>query len=199
MMNLKRDVNKLLTEIPKKKVGQAFLASLSTRRLDWRSAIGSYANAQLNLTGKRPFRRPGKTQFEEEDLNVLNFERIKWAGVRHGDLLYNFLDLTLLQKEEIPQPTEEDISIFKNILDCINLAPPGEYPSKLRDRLKLVMKGSKDERHTIMEILACCEILQPQDYDRPIKGRHDWTFVEFWRGEDKFQQKMVDFYFGSFL
>ncbi len=51
------------------------------------------------------------------------------------------------------------------------------------------MKGSKNERHTIMEILGCSEILEPKSYDRPTTGRHDWVFVEYWRGEDKFNNK----------
>ena len=61
------------------------------------------------------------------------------------------------------------------------------------------MIGSKNERHTIMEILGCCKILEPKSYDRPTTGRHDWAFVEYWRGEDKFNKNIVDEYFGKYL
>lgn len=35
----------------------------------------------------------GNEHYLNEDLNVLNFERIKWGGVRHGALIYTLFDL----------------------------------------------------------------------------------------------------------
>jgi hypothetical protein len=185
----------LITAIPPETIIKGFLSSLTNRRLDWRSAMGSYFNARLVLAGKRPFYSAQDFIYQNVDLNVLNFERIKWSGVRHHDLLYNYLDLKLFQAEEIPEPTPADLNTFKNILNCIATSSEGDYPSKLRDRLKLVMKGSKNERHTLMEILGACEILRPESYDRPTTGRHDWTFVEYWRGADSFNTAFIDNYF----
>jgi hypothetical protein len=196
---VKINLEKLLRQIDKKKITDGFLSSLTNKRLDWRSAIASYVNAKLVLENKREFYRINNLDYENEDLNVLNFERIKWSGVRHSDLLYNYLDLKLFEQEVISEPTELDIQTFKGILKCINDSEIGEYPGKLRDRLKDVMKGSKNERHTIMEILGCCEILKPQSYERPTTGRHDWAFVEYWRGEDKFNKSIVDDYFELYL
>lgn len=198
MKEVKSNLQDLISRIDKKKITDGFLSSLTNKRLDLRSAIASYSNAKLILNGKREFYRP-ETEYENEDLNVLNFERIKWSGVRHSDLLYNYLDLKLFEKENISEPTELDIKTFKDILYCISSSEFGDYPGKLRDRLKDFMKGSKNERHTIMEILGCCEILLPKSYDRPTTGRHDWAFVEYWRGEDKFNKEVVDEYFGRYL
>ena len=195
--DLIKEIERLLKEIPITKVANAFLSSLTTKRLDWRSGLASYVNAKLILTGNRHNIRDKQYKSENEDLNILNFERIKWSGVRHSDLLYNYLDLTLLEKEEVSNPTAEDILIFKNILGCIDNSEEGEYPSKLRDKLKDVIKGSKDQRHTLMEILGCCEILQPKSTDRPTTGRHDWAFVEYWRGEDKYNKENVESIFGD--
>lgn len=196
---VKTNLEILLKQIDKKKITNGFLSSLTNKRLDWRSAIASYVNAKLVLENKREFYRINNLDYENEDLNVLNFERIKWSGVRHSDLLYNYLDLKLFDKEIISEPTDLDIQVFRDILNCINDSKTGDYPGKLRDRLKDVMKGSKDQRHTIMEILGCCDILEPKSYDRPTTGRHDWAFVEYWRGEDKYNESIVNDYFGQYL
>lgn len=78
---------------------------------------------------------------------------------------------------------------------------PGDYPSVLRDKLKNVpnLKSSKDERSAIIEILACIEVLKPMSYDRPVKGKHDWTYAEFWWGGDGYNTEMVEKYFGKYL
>lgn len=126
----------------------------------------------------------GPECYVNEDLNVLNFERIKWGGVRHGELIYTLFDLEEFIKEQISEPTETDIEILKNILSMVSSCNPGDYSSVLRDKLKNVpnLKSSKDERSAIIEILACIEVLKPMSYDRPVKGKHDWTYDEFWRG-----------------
>jgi hypothetical protein len=63
-------------------VGEAFLASLSSRRLDLRSALGSYAVARFLAEHAYEDSGHGRCatcgQYEEtepEDLNVLSFER----------------------------------------------------------------------------------------------------------------------------
>ena len=102
----------------------------------------------------------GSEKYINSDLNVLNFECIKWGGVRHGD-----------------------------------------FPSVLRDKLKDIpnLKSNKGERSVILEILACIGVLNPGSYDRATSGKHDWTFVEYWRGEDGYDIKAVDKYFGKYL
>jgi hypothetical protein len=195
--DLKKEIRELLKTVSIEKVVNAFLSSLTNKRLDWRSGIASYMNAQFILNNQRHNPRPDNYRFENEDLNVLNFERIKWSGVRHSELLYNYLDLKILNEEDVSLPTDEDIKVFRNILDCASNSEQSDYPSKLRDRLKEVVTGSKDQRHTLMEILGCCEILKPQSYDRPTTGRHDWAFVEYWRGEDKYNKENVESIFGE--
>jgi hypothetical protein len=190
-------LDKILQAIPLKKITDAFLCSLTNKRLDWRSGLGSYANAKRLLT------EPNISDYyyghgEKQDLNVLNFERIKWGGVRHFSGLYNCLDLELLNKEEVSVPTKQDIDIFRNILKVIDNSQFGDTPSKLRDNIKEVFKVSKDERHVIMEILGCADIIKPLSLDRKEPGKHDWTFVLYWRGEDKYDKGNVNYYFGDY-
>lgn len=214
--------------ITSEQVVKAFLSSLSTRQLDWRSGIGSYSIAKLISAHKyKPVESGyscedgkivavsytckickeikygvvGQKHYVNEDLNVLNFERIKWGGVRHGDLIYILFDLEQFAKEKIPEPTKEDIEIFKNILSAVSSCNQGDYPSILRDKLKDIpnLKSNKDERSVLIEILACIEVLKPMSYDRPTSGKNDWGFIEFWRGEDGYNKEIVEKYFGKYL
>ena len=190
-------LDNVIQTISKKMITDAFLCSLSNKRLDWRSGLGSYANANRVLTGK-DIHDCYYGSGDHEDLNVLNFERIKWGGVRHHSGLYNWLDLSLLEKENIATPTKDDMDIFRNILKVIDDSEYGETPSKLRERLRTAFKGSKNERHILLEILGCADILKPLRFDRKEPGKHDWTFVLHWRGEDKYDRQKVKEYFGEY-
>lgn len=173
------------------RIGDAFLSSLSTQRLEWRSALASYAHARRELDeGILTWHDTGP-----KDLNVLNFERIKWGGVRHHDSLHNLMDLELLEKDEVPQPTEEDIHILQQILHTIDNAAPKDTPGALRDQLKLVCKGSRQEIGTLLEILGCARILEPLEHNRRSGG--EWGYVGQWRGADKYNRQQVQHYFGQ--
>ncbi|MCL2678115.1 MAG: hypothetical protein FWE85_03575, partial [Clostridiales bacterium] len=105
----------LSNKIPSDAVARTFLSSLSTRRLEWRSAVASWVCAKqiqphiytpvqsghfyengiivrtsytcgicMNLS----CHSGGYESYKDKDLNILNFERIKWGGVRLGDLIY---------------------------------------------------------------------------------------------------------------
>ena len=216
----------LASEIPQDKLAKAFLSSLSTRRLELRSAIASWFIAKqlpphrympvaysddkelCGVCKEFSLKGVGEAQYiveqehyENEDLNVLNFERIKWGGVRYGELLYTLFDLEQFQKEYITEPTDDDIAIFHDILKVIESSSPNDYPGKLRDRLSDVsgLKSNKDERTKLLEILACIGILKPASLDRPTNIRNEWRFVEFWRGKDKYDKEVVRNIFGEYI
>lgn len=216
----------ILPEITKEKVAKAFLSSLSSRRLDWRSGLASYFIAK-QLTNHKyekavsgngysngviistdytcgtcrdlKYGIIGDEFYKNIDLNVLNFERIKWGGVRHGKLVYTLFDLQQLHIADIPNPTNEDIEIFKNILTIIGNSQPNDYPSALEKNLATVIKSTKEERKILIEILACIGVLKPKSYDRPGKGKHDWVFIEHWRGEDKYNNEALEIHFGKYI
>lgn len=192
---LKR-LNKALNAIPQKKVTDAFLNSLTNKRLDWRSALGSYSNAKKLLAA------PDSSDYlldhgENLDLNVLNFERIKWGGVRYSSALYNWLDLELLNREYVPSPTQQSIDIFQAMLGVIENSDINDTPSHLRENLKKVFNVSKNERHFLMEILGATGILQPLRR-RKEPAKHDWHFVLHWRGEDGYNKENARHYFGPY-
>lgn len=219
---------KIVNSISVEQIAKAFLSSLSTRRLDLRSGIASYHIAKLISPHKYApvesgrYYKDGKVvyisytcgickdlqygiigneKYINEDLNVLNFERIKWGGVRHGNLVYTLFDLEQFKKESITEPTKIDIEIFKNILNAVKSCKAGDYPSVLRNKLKDIpnFKSNKDDRGVILEILACIEILCPMSYNRPTTGRNDWNYIEYWRGEDGYNEETVEKYFGKYL
>jgi hypothetical protein len=221
------EILEIIEKISMEKVSQAFLSSLSNKRLDWRSGIASYFiakqlikhtyskaisghgynnNGEINYTSYTcgicrdlKYGIIGAEKYIDSDLSVLNFERIKWGGVRHGDLLYTLLDLRMFCAEEIPEPTNEDIKIFKNILKIIENSQLNDYPSTLEKRLSECIKSSKNERKALIEIMACVEILKAGSYDRPRMGKNDWVYIEFWRGEDKYNKNAINKYFGKYL
>ncbi|MEL4304202.1 hypothetical protein ACE02Z_21695 [Shewanella xiamenensis] len=133
------------------------------------------------------------------DINVFNFERIKWGGMRHGDILYTYFDLSQFINADIPEPTSEDMDCFREILTIIETSDPSDYPSTLEKRLANVIKSSKAERQILIEILASLGILKPNTVDRQRQGKNDWVFAEYWRGEDKYCQQTVDRLFGEYL
>jgi len=220
----------LASEIPQSKLARAFLASLSTRRLELRSGIASWAVAQKfsahtfspfeysvikgntryicgtckelsnSVFGKEHYQVIENEYVEDADLNVLNFERIKWGGVRHGQLLFTMFDLEQFQKEDVPEPNNDDITIFNDILSIIDSSDPNDHPGKLRERLSEVvgLKSSKYELSVLLEILACIGVLKPSNYNRPYNARNDWKFVEYWRGEDKYDKEVVENLFGEY-
>ncbi|WP_455816200.1 hypothetical protein [Pseudomonas cerasi] len=211
------------------KAAHAFLASLSAKRLDWRSGVASYTLARQMaphhyapiVSGQRfrpdgslwstshtctvcrdvvPGLTIGAERYVDEDLNVLNFERIKWGGIRHGQLIYTWFDLQELERADIPQPTDEDIAILRSILSTIESSLATDHAGALEKQLATVVKASKDERRTFINILAHLDVLRPASFDRPRHGKSDWSAAAAaWRGEDKYDRKAVHLHFGEWL
>ena len=48
----------------------------------------------------------------ELDINIMNFEKIKWGGVRLNNVEYILFDLELFRNIVITKPNDEDIKIL---------------------------------------------------------------------------------------
>lgn len=100
-------------EVTPEEVGEAFVATLNSRRLDLRSALGSYAVARhlpvhaFSASQSRRCAVCGPPEFREADLNLLNFERFKWGGVRHDAVEYVAFDLEQFQRASHLPATRE--------------------------------------------------------------------------------------------
>lgn len=145
---------------------------------------------------------------ETFDLNVLNFERIKFGGVRHQHALYNMFDLERLLAEGIPVPTQADKDCLKQILSAADNSPEKTIPSKFVKEISPLLKSNVAEREVLVQILALADVLKPESrkscfdaYVRPsdweVGSPHsDWNApAEFWRGKDGVNWKAVEYWF----
>ncbi len=188
-------------------VTRAFLASLTSRRLNLRSALGSYATARhfpLHSPSSRSEMEFGtcvicglyfdNTAKIEEDFNVLSFERHKWGGVRHASPLYCAFDLEQFLKEEKLEPTSEDVAIFTEILRIAQNLTPEARIGGLEKEIGKILKSNQAERQVLLEILGYCGILedpkQPSYFfnyvhhsKRSVQPNERHYPVCWWRGE----------------
>lgn len=208
-----------LQQLSRQVVADAFLASLSTRRLDWRSALGSFAVFQH--VPSHCFEGKAKScaicgvycNVQTYDLNVLNFGRWKWGGVRHDQVVYAAMDLGLFLKEKRPCPTAEDVQIFRDIISALSNAPPNVTSAALHSYFPKSLRANKAERDVVVGILGYCGILATHmhpgfsDCFVPIEQRHlpDRRFVDmaypscWWSGSDGVNQERLLEYFGNVL
>lgn len=202
-------------------VVSAFVASLSSGKLQQRSALGSYA--VLATMPQHSFherdRCPvcGTFDFPENqiDLNLKNVERFKWGGVRHENLYYAALDLQCFVKEEVRDPSAEDMDILRKILQFIGEVASDCKPIELAKQLRSVFKSSQSERIVLLEILGYCGILEhprhhgflerfPLFADRVIPGSapiglaNSYPLV-WWQGACGVNQSAVQQVFGDYL
>jgi len=208
-------LHELHQRITLEQVSEAFLHSLSTRRIHLRSALSSWAltaelplhtyeqrqsvHANTSSCGDCNFHRlMSDRSYVNTDLNVLNFERIKWGGVRLNWLLYCWLDLELFSREEPAAATQEDVWLFRQMLEQVNQCDPADSARKLEKRWKDIFPSSKYERDAVMEILGYAGILKTQDTPRIGRGGdNDFSSMAVWQGQDRYEAGAVAYYFGK--
>ncbi|MBQ8975311.1 MAG: hypothetical protein IJ072_06280 [Oscillospiraceae bacterium] len=202
----------LLAEIDPVKVSNAFLYSLSTRRLDYRSALGSYYYAvaipkhglsqdktHCYLCGWYAWKREPNEYEKRLGLNVFNFERHKWGGVRHTSLDYAVFDLQQFLKLPEVKPAGEDIDILRKILSCAESLKEHEKVGALRTAVlkEKILKTNRNELGSLLDELGICGILAGDEYpsyeDRfvdeynraPEEYKNDFAYpVNRWRAGD---------------
>lgn len=203
--------------VTKEKVAAAFLHSLSTKQVQLRSALSSWAltlRLPLHTYEERRTAVPNYSScgdcnhagmqsdrdYVNTDLNVLNFERVKWGGIRLNQLLYCWLDLELLSHEETLTVGDEDIGILRGLLEAVEDSNEQESPRHLEKRWKDILPSSKHERDVLMEVLGYAGVLVPKDTPRTRPRRDDDFFsMSEWQGSDGYSEEALQFYFGEYL
>lgn len=198
------------------KVIEAFLASLSSRRLELRSALGSFAVARHMLAHHKattvirsdcPY--CGAYDRTEADFNVMNFERIKWGGVRHVKPEYIGFDLATFDLALDTMPREEDFEILRAILEVAGSMPTQARLNDLDKALGKVLPSNSAERRTLIGILGYAGILidpNRPDFRQefvPFEKREqtpwhkdDWPYpVQWWNGSHGVAQTAVEEWF----
>ena len=200
-------------------LGEAFLFSLSTRNLAYRSALGSYAACAWMPAHLHPGSSfcPICGEYEDrrgfEDLNPLNLERLRWGGVRHTGLFYQLFDLSEFQKLPAVKGTPKDRSILRAILEAASSLPDDVWCGELEKALSGLFPSSKAERRTLLQILSYCGIIAPngrpgffrdwpavhQRAERPV-SKIDWTYpIVWWQGRHGYNRAAVEHYFPGVL
>jgi len=156
--------------LSKSAVVNAFVASLSTRELEYRSPLGSYAHAlHLIEHAFEPVEHLhskfcatcGLPPRVTADLSILNFERLKWGGVRHDEITFEMFDLEQLAEQEPRVPTQADWESLARILDLAASAP--QSVTSLKRSLGSVLSSNDPERDVLCHILAYLGVLAPVD------------------------------------
>ena len=204
-----------------RQVGAALIASLSERRLAQRSALGSYSIA-LNMPEHSFTTRPGWNSFccsicgayevkGEHDLNVLNFERHKWGGVRHTDPYYIAFDLDRFISEPSDLPSDVDKSLMEQILEAVAGLGGDAKRNDLLHVIKPIFPSNESERRTLIGILGFAGVIRIPSHSGFLKSytdftdrqetswnKDDWPYpVRWWRGGDGIDSDAVEFWFGQ--
>lgn len=206
--------------VTKTQVVDSFLSSLSTRRLDLRSALSSFAcGCNLPLHKFTPHENSKTCAICSEiqtqisvDLNVLNFERNKFGGVRHLRPSYINLDIFLFSKTVSPKPTQSDVEILKSIIASLSGLKSNSI-SDAEKALKNSLQGNKNERVNIIATMGYCGILNIPSYESfyksyiPVRERvrssyskSDWPFpADLWRPIYGLDQEAIQYWFGEYI
>lgn len=172
-----RELRDVCAKISPEDVANAFLYSLSTRQLQYRSALGSYYYAVsipdhthaesycCNLCNWRQLSNVSSPEQEFSGYNVYNFERYKWGGVRHTSLEYALFDLQQFLLLPKVVPTEEDWKILWSILHTMKELLPNKKAGAYRELItkKKLLKSNKNEVEVLLDILGICGVLSSED------------------------------------
>lgn len=167
----------VLEKISAEDVVNAFLYSLSTRQLQYRSALGSYYYALAIPDHNEEDRKhcyfcnwsrlgssldgTNAPHRELSGYNIFNFERYKWGGVRHTHPEYALFDLEQFLLLPKVTPIEEDWAILRSILHAVKELQPHQKAGEYRELItkKKLLKSNKNEVMVLLNILGICGIL----------------------------------------
>lgn len=219
----------VLSKVNSKDVANAFLYSLSTRKLEYRSILGSYYYAKAipkhklktdtvsthcYFCGWNAWKQKPNEYDLKRGLNVLNFERYKFGGVRHTYLDYALFDLEQFLKLPKVIPSKEDMYILRKILECTNKIAIDSKVSKLRDIIlkEKIFKSNKNEISVVLDILGITGILSSKhfpsyennfvdEYERaPIEHKSDFEYpINRWRASDGINYEKIKEIFGLLI
>jgi hypothetical protein len=202
-------------QITQTRVVHAFISSLSTRRLDLRSAISSYAFLRFFPEAEVHFDEPGRTcrvcGYRLPDLNLFNFYRFQYGGLEFDSPAFAAFDLERLLEQPEHIPTVQDREILKAILDTARNLP---VTAKLADLIKAlapIIKSNNNERRSLLGVLGITGVLQPKGYPSylnefiPLHARvggpgrsNDWGYpIGLWKASDGVNETAVRYWFGE--
>ena len=215
--DLCQSILKNFQKADKVEIVNGFISSLTTRNLIYRSFLSSYAigrvfqNHKYNTTNGRFCDICGTygNGAQSIDQNVLNFEKLKWGGVRLMHLEYIEFDLQQSQNLDFPVPTVEDRLLLNKLKELILTSETDDRPRQLEKRMSKLFKSNAYEREVILNIFGICGILETDNQKgffknfipsnkreiRPV-NKTDWSYpVDWWQGKYEINEKAWKYYF----
>ena len=198
--------------ISKQEIANAFLYSLSTRKLEYRSPLASYyyiksipkhthvGEKHCGICDWYGFETNPSEYEKRLGVNVYNFERYKWGGVRHDKLSYAKFDVEQFTKLPKVEYKHEDLQILSLIFNQIKSLPAtakaGGYSRLITS--KKILKSCKSEIDIMLGILSMCDVISSTDNrgylygfanaigDRdPVEHSNDYAFpLNRWKARD---------------
>lgn len=211
--------------IPASVVGRAFVASLGSRDLEARSALGSYAVARVlpdHVLAPVPgafaticaqcgwsSMPPGHEALETETRAHYASERQRYGGIRHLDPQYASYDLSAFRSRPPSDPTAADWHALALTFRTPALLPPDAKAADLERALESVIPSNRGERATFLRILAYAGVLEdpahpgffdgyvpPDSRDLPPQRFADWGYpVVWWRARHGVRTDAAAFWF----
>ncbi len=198
------------------RVGRVFLSSLLSGDIGLCSALGSYAVAlrmPIHAASLQSASRCGICGDYEQggsDLNVLNFERHKWGGVRHEQPSYMAFDLERFTVEAPDDAPPVDLPFLTRLVDAIDSMPAASKLADLVRALKPYIAGNDAQRRSIVSILGYAGVLRIPDHDGFFRSfteapnrretpwhKDDWPYpIRWWRGGHGVDEEAMEFWFG---
>jgi len=181
----------VLSRTSRERVRDAFVWSLTSRELAYRSALGSFAYLHLmpdhRFAQARGFATGvcstcgwGQTgSLTQKDFIILNFERYRWGGVRHDDLEFMAFDLEMFARLPEVSPSSEDWQALKQIIGIAADPATGKSVGTMKKAIRTIVKSNDAEADRLCHILSYAGILAVDDH----RG-FDGQFVPFVQRED---------------
>lgn len=215
---------RIIEKINFEEIIAAFIGSLSTKNLPARSAFGSYV--VLKHLKKHKFKESsqfaggncsycGLRQAKEQPISKDAVDKYPFQ-VQHTNLRYAVYDLQTFKERDVDEPTNQDIDIFKSIIDSIRSLPENAQLSELNKALQGKLKSNKHQRTILLETFGYAGILSPAGqhnfkdefltYDftncqQPSEFfKREWAYpVRFWTGNDHINENNLHYYFGKYM
>lgn len=202
------------------KIIAGFLASFSSRNLAWRSAFGSYVI--LKHFKPHEYRLSERYRHRcyycgfDKNFHDVDYSDVLGKYYHHYEIEFALCEVANINQANVTNPTNDDIKIFKSIINAIDNLDKTAQLSELQKSLIGVFKSNKLERKSLLEILGYAGILLPRnqqcykdDYlpyefinsTQPSQHyKKEWQYpVRFWTGQDGVNQENLAYYFGKYI
>jgi hypothetical protein len=164
-----------VNKIDKQSVVNAFLYSLSTRQLEYRSFLSSYCiGKSLNEHDFTASLKPNETicavcglhtyEFEKPvEFNTINYFKYKYGSCT-DHLISVLFDVEQFPKLPIVKPNNQDYKILNQLRNTIEMSELDDRISQLKKNISSILKSNNEERLGILEIFGIIGILHDDNH-----------------------------------